>query len=254
MARCGCGDGTPASIRALFSASDGVDYNPLTGHFTAAISSLPGNNLTLDGSGDLFVPTGAATVTTGPGILGDGSGGNPVRANVSPWPYPTAPVTGAQGVFVHPVSGLLVSPPPQQVDMVTTTFARNYANLAVNAGGAPVTADTFVTLLSNPDLNRSAAVLIWREVDMRFTLPGTASTGPSSAGVTVAADETARFFNNGSTTLASLGTQTSKTFESTTLGPGAGGSHILAVGTQSGTGGATYSRIEVAVHVLYISL
>lgn len=249
MARCGCGDTGAAAVRSLLSASNGINYNSLTGNFTAHISTQPGNNLTIAGDNGLYVPTGSATVTTGAGLTGNGSGPSPVAANVSSWPYPTTAGTQAQGVFVDPSTNKLISPPSQQVDFVSSLFDRSYANLAVAAGTTPVTADSFTVTLANPDPNRSCVVIIWREVKMRFTLPAN-----STASYSIASDDTGRYFNNGTTSQSNMGVQTAKSFKSTNLGPGATSSYTLTVGSCNGTGGATYSRIEVAIRVLYISI
>lgn len=247
MARCGCADTGANSVRSMLSAQDGVKYNSLTGVFSADISLQAGNNLSLDAFGRLFVPTGAATVTTGAGLLGTGTGGNPVRANVAAWPYVTAPVTGAQGVFVNPVGGALVSPPIQVANFVTSTITRNYANLAVNTTASPVTADTFVITLTNPDPNRSCVVIIDREVKIRFGLPVNSQASFSIDGVDVG-----RQWNFGGTAVSAGGVTQTKMFKSANLGPGASSTYTLTVGTLNGTGSSTYSRIDVDVNVLYI--
>lgn len=248
MARCGCADTGANSVRSMLSAQDGVKYNSLTGVFSADISLQPGNNLTLDAFGRLFVPTGAATVSVGPGILGNGSGGNPVRANVASWPYVTTPVTGAEGVFVDPSTGQLKSPPAQIADFVSTLFDRSYSNIAAGTGGTPTTADTFTVTLTNPDPNRSCIVIISREVKVRFTMPA-----GSSVGYAIAADETARFHNPGTASISNVGVQTAKSFKSANLGPGGVSSYSLTVGTENAVGAVTYNRIEVAIRVLYIA-
>lgn len=247
MARCGCADTGAESVRSMLSAQDGVKYNSLTGVFSADISSQPGNNLTLDAFGRLFVPTGSATVTTGPGILGDGSGPNPVRANVASWPYVTTPVTGAQGVFVNPATGQLVSPPIQVADFVTTTFSRLYSALPVNTGSTAVTADTFSVNLLNPDPNRSCIVIIDREVKVRFGLPAN-----SQASFSIDNTDAGRQWNFGGTAVNLGGLQVTRIFKSANLGPGASSTYNLAVGTLNGTGSSTYSRIDVDIKVLYI--
>ena len=247
MARCGCADTGAASVRSMLSAQDGVQYNSLTGVFSADISPDAGTNLTLDAFGRLFVPTGSATVSTGPGILGDGSGPNPVRANVASWPYVTAPVTGAQGVFVNPVGGQLVSPPIQVVDFVSSAINRNYAALPVNTTGTAVTADTFTVNLLNPDPNRSAVVIIEREVKVRFGLPA-----GSQASFSIDGADAGRQWNMGSTAVSLGGLQVTRMFKSANLGPGAASTYSLTVGTLNGTGGSTYSEINVNIRVLYI--
>lgn len=247
MARCGCADTGANSVRSMLSAQDGVQYNSLTGVFSADISADPGNNLTLDAFGRLFVPTGSATVTTGPGILGDGSGPDPVRANVASWPYVTAPVTGAQGVFINPAGGQLVSPPIQVVDFVATAFNRAYAALAVNTTASPVTADTFTVSLLNPDPNRSCVVIIEREVKVQFGLPVN-----SQASFSIDGADAGRQWNFGGTAVANGGLQVTRMFKSANLGPGASSSYNLVVGTLNGTGSSTYSAINVSIRVLYI--
>lgn len=253
MARCGCADTGANSVRSMLSAQDGVKYNSLTGVFSADISTDPGNNLTLDGFGRLFVPTGAATVSVGPGILGNGSGGNPVRANVASWPYATAPVTGAEGIFVNPVGGQLVGAPVQVADYVVSNISRTYANLPVAAGGTSVAADTFAVTLTNPDPNRSCRVIIEREVNVRFTLPGVGGGGPSTASFTIDGVEAQILGNAGSSTQSNINSGVTKTFKSANLGPGASSSYTLTVGTKLGTGSATYSQIAVSIGVLYLA-
>ena len=252
MARCGCADTGANSVRSMLSAEDGVKYNSLTGVFSADISPNAGNNLTLDAFGRLFVPTGSATVTTGPGILGNGSGPSPVRANVASWPYVTAPVTGAQGVFVNPVGGQLVSPPIQVIDFVSSNIVRNYANLPVAAGTTPVLADTFTVNLLNPDPNRTCVVIIEREVRMTYGLPGTGTTGPSQAGMTIDGALTQIIYNNGATAMGVPSIQATRMFKSADLGPGAASTYGLQVGTRNGAGGSTYSAISVDIRVMYL--
>lgn len=247
MARCGCADTGANSVRSMLSAEDGVKYNSLTGVFSADISPNVGNNLTLDAFGRLFVPTGAATVNVGPGILGDGSGGNPVRANVASWPYVTAPVTGAQGVFVNPIGGQLVSPPIQVVDFVSTAFTRMYANLPVNTTGTAVSADTFTVNLLNPDPNRTSVVIIEREVKMRFGLPANSDGSFSIDGA-----DAGRQWNKGSTAVSAGGLQVTRMFKSADLPPGGASTYTLDVGTLNGTGSSTYSQINVNIRILYI--
>lgn len=247
MARCGCADTGANSVRSMLSANNGVKYNSLTGVFSADISPDAGNNLTLDAFGRLFVPTGSATVTTGPGILGNGSGPSPVRANVSSWPYVTAPVTGAQGVFVDPATGVLKSPPIQVADWVLTTFSRTYANLAVNTTSTPVSADTFVVNLINPDPNRSCLVMVQREVKVRFGLPVN-----SQASFSIDGKDSGRQWNFGGTAVSLGGLTVTRSLKLATLSPGASSTYTLDVGTLNGTGSSTYGRIDAEISVLYL--
>lgn len=252
MARCGCSDTGAASVRSMLSAEDGVKYNSLTGVFSADISPNPGNNLTLDGLGRLFVPTGSATVSVGPGILGDGSGGNPVRANVAAWPYPTPAVSGSQGVFVNPVGGQLVSPPIQVIDFVRSDISRNYANIPIAAGTTPVTADTFTVNLLNPDPNRSCTVVIVTEARVSCTYPGTSTTGPSAGGWTMDGALWGVLGNAGVSSITPISAMGTRMFKSATLGPSGASTYTLTIGTRNGSGGANYSIITVGISVFYL--
>src|SRR3990172_7566025 len=127
MARCGCGGscgcnleagtnvtvggtGAPADpwiisslthctqVRNCITEGTGIDYNSGTGVVSVCVSPDVGNNIGLDANGSLFVPTGAATVMSGCGLTGDGSGSDPVRANVAVWPYPCA--VGSRGSVI----------------------------------------------------------------------------------------------------------------------------------------------------------
>jgi hypothetical protein len=57
-------DYTDAQIRALFSAVNGVEYNPSTGVFSSKISANPANDLTLDSvDGGLFVDVAVSPIS-----------------------------------------------------------------------------------------------------------------------------------------------------------------------------------------------
>lgn len=276
MARCGCGasgggvivngpntvvtgSGTAASpyqitahtdcdeARACLSQGDGITYTAGTGVIAARLSGTAGNAIIIGGDGGLYASPNNNTVNSGPGVLGNGSVGSPVRANVSAWPYAGAIGTYGQGVFVDG-AGLLKSPPMQVVDFVTTSADRTYADLAVNTTASPVTADTFVTPLANPDPNRSCAVIIVREVKVRFTLPASSSASISIDGV-----DSGRQWNMGGSSIAGAGVTMTRMFKSNDLPPGGTSSYNLVVGTLNGTGSSTYSRIETSVRVLYIA-
>ena len=140
MARCGCGGGlcncafvagpgisiegtgstaNPAvistdlscdQVRPCLSAGPGVDYDPATGVVGANVSGEAGNNLAVRPDGSLFVPTGAATVTTGCGLVGDGSGSAPLRASTGTWDH-AVPVEEFGGVVACGSDGVLRSEP-----------------------------------------------------------------------------------------------------------------------------------------------
>lgn len=282
MARCGCGGscgcelaagtgttvsgtGSPAdpwiinavtncaAVRTCLSEGDGIDYNAGTGVISTCLSSDEGNALIYGSDDCLFVPLGASAVFTGPGLIGDGTIGNPVTADTGLWPYSCTIAAGSSAVAVHPVTGELRGAPTGIADMVSTSFTRDYAATAFNTGTSTVEADTFNVSLLNPDNCRPCRVIISREVKFRTTLPGTGTTGPSTAGYSMALDETVRTGNTGPTTLTNMKYQTAKMFNFGTLSAGAGSSYTLSVGTLFGSGGATYNRIEVDIRVIYIS-
>jgi len=133
------------------------------------------------------------------------------------------------------------------VDFVATNFSRSYAALAVNTTGTAVTADTFTVNLLNPDPNRSCVVIIEREVKVRFGLPAN-----SDASFSIDGADAGRQWNKGSTAVTLGGVQVTRMFKSANLAPGGASSYGLQVGTLNGTGGATYSQINVDIRVLYI--
>lgn len=97
-------------VRPCISAGDGASYDPGTGVVAARASGDVGNNLTLGGDGGLFVPTGAATVTVGCGLEGDGSGSAPLTAATGEWDH-TVAVQQFGGVVACDDAGVLRSEP-----------------------------------------------------------------------------------------------------------------------------------------------
>jgi hypothetical protein len=140
LARCGCGGGicnchwvagpgitidgsgstaNPAvisaetsceDVRACLSAGPGASYDPAAGVVSAKVSTQAGNNLTVQPDGSLFVPTGAATVSVGCGLSGDGSGSAPVTAKTSAWTH-AVPVTQYGGTVACDTNGTLRGEP-----------------------------------------------------------------------------------------------------------------------------------------------
>lgn len=240
-------------VRNCLTEGDGINYTPGTGVIETCLSADVGNNITYGTDGCLFVPTGAATVSVNAcGLSGDGSGGSPLAVKTGTWPYPCAVGTFGS-VIACDGAGVLRGAPVGIADMVSTGFTRDYAATLFNTGTSTVEADTFMVPLLNPDTCRTSRVLIMRDVKFRTTLPGTGTTGPSTAGYSMALEETVRTGNTGPTTLTNMKYQTSRMFNFGTLGPGAASSYTLSVGTLFGSGGATYNRIEVDIRVMYFS-
>lgn len=242
-----------AAVRNCLSDGNGINYQAGTGVISTCLSTDEGNALIYGSDDCLYVPLGASAIFTGPGLVGDGTIGNPVTANTGLWPYACTIAAGSSVITVDPSTGQLRGAPTSKADFVSTSFTRDYAATLFNTGTSTVEADTFTVPLLNPDTCRPSRVIIWREVKFRTTLPGTGTTGPSTAGYSMALDETVRTGNTGPTTLTNMKYQTAKSFNFGTLSAGAASSYTLSVGTLFGTGGATYNRIEVDIRVLYIS-
>lgn len=249
MARCGCGasgGGTVVNGPNTTVTGSGTPANP---YQIAAVTNCDEVRGCLTSSSGLAVDptTGAITVATGPGLLGVGSTADKVRANVAAWTYP-GPVSGAQNVFTDPSTGQLKSPPIQVMDFVALSVSRTYADLPVTTGGSDVDADVFAIPLANPDPNRSCIVVIEREVKVRFTLPP-----GSTASFAMDGADCGRQWNMGSSSVTGAGVQVTRMFKQGTLGPSGTGTYNLHVGTLNGTGGSTYSQINVSVRVLYLA-
>ncbi|MDI9829676.1 hypothetical protein [Streptomyces sp. KAU_LT] len=233
-------------VRGCLSAGPGVDYDAVGGVIGAQVSAQPGNNLTLGPDG-LYVPTGSATVNTGCGLNGDGSGGSPLAVAVGSWPYGCDPAV-AGGVVVCDAGGVLRGEPRGQINYFQISETRAYADLAVPSGDTTV--DTFTLDITNPDPCRSAFVLVEREVDVDFVLP-------AGAGAAYGHDGDDMFYtrNTGSSTITDAHTQTTKVYRhSAALAPGAGATVSLPVTMSRGSGGATYNRIQVFIRAVLISL
>lgn len=241
------------AVRGCLSGGDGIDYQEGSGIISTCLSTDEGNALIYGSDDCLYVPLGASAIFVGDGLIGDGTIGNPVTPDVGVWPYPCDVASFGSIVAVEPVSGELRGAPTGRADMVSTAFTRDYAATLFNTGTTTVEADTFMVPLLNPDTCRPSRVIIMRDVKFRTTLPGTGTTGPSTAGYSMALEETVRTGNTGPTTLTNMKYQTSRAFNFGTLSAGAASSYTLSVGTLFGSGGATYNRIEVDIRVLYIS-
>lgn len=281
MARCGCGgacscalvsganttvtgSGTPANpwvvnastdcptVRTCVSAGPGVNYNSTTGVISADVSGTAGNTLTIDGDG-LYVPASSGqAVTTGCGLTGNGTAGTPLAVNVSAWPYPCAIGTAGGVVSCDPATGRLYSDPKGQSDMKTQSYTRTYPNILVPAG-VDQSLDTFVMTFTNDDPCHFARVIVFREVDVRFDMPGTGTTGPSRAAYTIDTNETYRQWNNGVTGTTSVSVQTARSTDIGTVGPSTPITYTLDVRGGQGLGGATYTSISVSIRALFIS-
>jgi hypothetical protein len=138
-------------VRPCLSAGPGVAYDQATGVISADVSDTPGNNLTID-AGGLFVPTGAATVSTACGVLGDGSASSPVRANTAA--LPTCPEGALQDVYCRTDGTLATVPEKHRATMDVIAAPPGSGCLLVNSlaadDGVFHTIATGVGTITNP--------------------------------------------------------------------------------------------------------
>ncbi|MFE6549639.1 hypothetical protein ACFVHS_14770 [Streptomyces sp. NPDC057746] len=242
-ATLGCED-----VRPCLSGTGGVDYNPATGAISADLSGQAGNNLTLGPDGGLFVPTGAATVSVGCGLTGNGSGANPVKVATGSWPYSCSADTNG-GVVVCDSSGRLRSEPRGKISYQQFFESRDYSDITVPTA-QNVVADSFQMTVTNTDPCRDAFVLVEREADVYFVLPAGAGAGSGYEG-----DEMYYTRNTGSSSIVGAHAQTTKVLANPgLLAPGASTPVGFQVTVGRGSGGAYYYRIEVVIRAMIISL
>ena len=235
-------------VRPCLSAGPGATYDPATGVIGANVSGDAGNNLTLNPDGSLYVPTDSATVTTGCGLTGDGSGGAPLTVATGTWPYPCPPDANG-GVIVCGSDGVLRGEPRGRVSFYSYQEVRDYPDLPVPAGQDQPGA-SFATSVTNPDPCREALVFMEREADVDFILPAGAGAAYGHG-----SDETFYTRNSGTSTIQDVHAQTTKVFALTALlAPGATLPLTFDVTLGRGTNGATYNRIQIFIRALLISL
>ncbi|MDN3056837.1 hypothetical protein PH213_20245 [Streptomyces sp. SRF1] len=236
-----------AQVRPCFSAGDGAAYDPATGVVSARPSTQAGNNLAIGPDGGLYVPTGSATVTTGCGLTGDGSGAAPVTVATGTWPY-ACDIDTAGTVIACGSDGVLRGEPRGRASFVSYTEIRDYPDITVPSGSVEP-GDTFTTTVTNPDPCLPALLLVEREVDVDFNLPVGAG-----AAYTQDTDEMVYLRNTGTTAITDTHVQTTKLYQHTlALAPGATATINLPVNFSRGSGGATYNRIQVFIRALLIS-
>ncbi|QKW06917.1 hypothetical protein HUT18_11465 [Streptomyces sp. NA04227] len=240
---------TCAQVRPCVSAGDGLAYDQATGVFTPNISDDAGNNITTGTDGGLFVPTGAATVTTGCGLTGDGAAATPLIVSTGTWPYPCDVATRG-GVVVCDEDGVLRSEPRGQVGMQSFFDERRFADVAVPTAAQQVAAH-FETKFTNPDPCRPAFVVAFREADVWFDMPP-----GSSAAMGYSGDEMWYQRNSGSSANTGVHIQPAKTLPNAPSMVDPGGTVTVGfdVMVGRGSGGATYSLIQIIIRALLISL
>ncbi|MFI1703071.1 hypothetical protein [Streptomyces griseoruber] len=234
-------------VRPCLSAGDGIAYDASTGVITACPSADMGNNLTYGSDGCLFVPTGAATVSVGCGLQGDGSGSAPVEANVADWPFSCGISANGGGVYCDPSTGWLKTDPP---------FRARYREVGINDAftartvpSAETTVDTISVSLANPDPCRAAFVIVHRTVDVDFNLP--ANGGAAASGIN--GDDLNYMRNSGSSAISAWHGQHS-VMHNITIPAGGNQAIPLNITVGRGAGGATYARIQATIRIWLFSI
>lgn len=236
-------------VRPCISAGDGAAYDPATGVVSARPSADAGNNLAIGPDGGLYVPTGAATVTTGCGLTGDGSGAAPVEVATGEWPY-ACDVDTAGTVIACDSTGVLRGEPRGMATFFSNQETRDYPDLPVPAG-QDQPGDHFEFVVTNPDPCRPALAVIEREADVDFNLPA----GGGGASYGHGTDEMYYVENSGATAINDAHCHTTKVFSlATPLAPGETRTLTFDVTLGRGKGGATYNRIQTFIRCLLISL
>ncbi|MEZ3180827.1 hypothetical protein KYY02_19665 [Streptomyces pimonensis] len=233
-------------VRPCISAGPGAVYDPATGIVGADISEQAGNNLVLQPDG-LFVPTGAATVTAGCGLAGDGSASAPVHANTGSWQYECDLDETASGVYCDSTGQLRGEPPAK-----ARFFQNNINNNLSTSALVPTAADTQVASLTlaivNPDPCREALCILFQDVDIDLVLP------PNSGGAYgIDLDDMVYLGNGGTSTVNATHVQVNK-LVNLTLAPGETRTHTLPVTMGRGSGSARYSRVQATLRAWVISL
>lgn len=225
------------AVRPCLSAGNGASYNSGTGVVTARLSPQAGNNIVFAPDGGLFVPTGAATVTTGCGLTGNGSAGSPVKAVTSAWGY-ACDLDAQAGKVYCDSSGALRSEPPPTLTYTETAVTTTFSHAAVPTGTSGTAVHTDNLTITNPDPCRAATVVYEAEVDIDYDLP---VGGGAAAGIST--DEMQYFINRGSATINDVHWQVTKVQRRTIP---AGGTLVepIVVTMSRGSAGAAYNRIQ----------
>lgn len=280
MARCGCGasgggvlvngdntvvtgTGTAANpymvaahtdcaeARACLSQGNGIAYTAGTGVIAARLSSTGGNAIVFGVDGGLYASPNNNTVTTGPGVLGNGSVGNAVRANVASWPFATTADLNGSGIYVDS-GGVLKGEPGYPTYYTESSVTRNFTapNLAVPAGAVVNVDSPFTFNITNPSATRSVMVVSDREFDAKLVLP-------AGGAATVAVDgvEVYRMQNTGGSQMTGVHSWVGRRVQETaSLAPGA--SMNLSMQPQLGGGAASslVSQLVMSFRVLMFAI
>lgn len=235
-----------ADVRACLSNGCGITYNATSGAISVDISEDANNALQCRANG-LFVQTGAATVTAGCGLTGNGSVGSPIRANTQTWPFACDLEDEGGGVYCGS-DGVLYSDPSAK-----TQFFTEAENVVLPGNGIAVPTSAGATVrtasidLVNSDPCRPMRFSMWQDVDMDLDLPADAHAMYGIDG-----DDMLQIENNGNTTMFSVHTQVGK-MRNFTIPAGATQTINVPLTAGLGTNGARIRRIQWALRAWGLS-
>ncbi|MBT3161529.1 hypothetical protein HTV80_00170 [Streptomyces sp. Vc74B-19] len=234
-----------AEVRGCISAGPGVDFDPATGVIGANISSQAGNNVAVGPDGGLYVPTGAATVETGCGITGDGSGSAPLELATGEWPFDCPVDDAGAGVYCG-TDGTLRSEPLPKAGFYASDLALSHPERPLIPEELTQVASLDIEL-TNPDPCREALVILFQEadVDMNFPING-------EGGVAIDTDSMLHIGNRGNGGMVRQHVQVSKLIN-VVLAPGETRTQTMTIEMARGSNGASYSRIQGTLRAWVIS-
>ncbi|MER6632341.1 hypothetical protein ABT301_29675 [Streptomyces sp. NPDC000987] len=209
------------------------------------VSTEPGNTVTIDPDGGLYVPP--PTVKAGCGITGDGSETDPLTANTQDWPYVCPIGTNGGGVYCDTGTGELRTDPPVRQDFFQNAKNDVLATPITVPAVAEQTVDTLTFTVTNPDPCRPANAVFFREVDLDVNLP------PNSGATTgIDGDQMTYLGNQGSGTVFATHVQANK-ITLLALAPGETRTITMRIEAGRGTGGAAIIRIQATLRAWVFS-
>ncbi|MFE3032906.1 hypothetical protein ACFXKY_14830 [Streptomyces canus] len=198
----------------------------------------------VDGNGSTSNPyvISAKPPVTACGLTGDGSEGAPLAAAVGTWPYACDLAENAGGVYCDPATGeLRADPPPRQDNFQNSINEIQATPVPVPTSTAGETIRQLTMTVTNPDPCRQAIGILFREVDLDFTLP---PGGGAMAGVD--GDDMNYFANGGDRTVFGVHSQDNK-ITPFALAPGQTRTFTMNIESGRGSASATISRIQATL-------
>ncbi|MEV3895285.1 hypothetical protein [Streptomyces anulatus] len=226
------GNGTPG-LPYVVSATGMDDCN---------CAVVAGDNVTVTGDGSPGSPYTVSTIGTpvvaGPGLLGNGTPGDPLVPSVSPWPYPCDIDTQGGRVYLDS-SGVLRSEPRGRTATFVLFDNQAFPDVLVPAAVTLIVDE--VLPITNPDPCRSALVITNMDIDVQIDMP--ANSGGASG---IGTDSMTYLANRGNSLAENQHFQVSKE-RRFTVGAGASVNEPVQVSVSGGSGGARYNRAQWSI-------